>query len=548
MLNAPSRHNADISPLTAPLVELVGIDKRFGPVHANRAVNLTFQPGTIHGLVGENGAGKSTLMSILYGFYQADAGEIRVDGRPTPIRGPQDALALGIGMVHQHFMLVDAFSVLENLMLGVEGGWHLGAGQARTRREVEALEKTYRLDVPLDARVSELSVGQQQRVEILKALHRGARVLILDEPTAVLSPPEVADLFRILDTLRAQGRTVLLITHKLKEIMAVTDRVSVLRQGAVVAEFATRDTTEGALAEAMVGRRANLPVRKPGTAAGAPLLTVENLGVVDARGVARVRDATFRVRAGEIVGIAGVSGNGQSELLEALSGMRAFQRGRLLVNGPDSHGHEARHEARPDAPLTPHKARHLGIAHVPEDRLRLGVVKDFPAYENAILGYQRDPAMEDGPRLNWRRVIAATARLMADWDVRPRNPLLRTALFSGGNQQKLVLGREMERNPAVLLVGQPTRGVDIGAIEFIHARLLALRDQGKAILLVSAELEEILALSDRILVMCDGAITGEVSAEDAAGPDGEALIGRLMAGITAAPTQDPLSRDEADAR
>lgn len=513
-----------------PAIELVGIDKRFGPVHANRAISLTIQPGTIHGLVGENGAGKSTLMSILYGFYQADSGEIRVNGRPVRIRTPQDALALGIGMVHQHFMLVEAFTVLENLMLGAEGGWLLRAGKARARREVEKLEQAYRLDVPLDARVSDLSVGQQQRVEILKALYRGAQVLILDEPTAVLSPPEVADLFRILDALRAQGRTVLLITHKLKEIMAITDAVSVLRQGAVVASFATRDTTESDLAEAMVGRRATLPVRHAGATPGAPLLTAEGLTIIDGRGVARVRDATFRVRAGEIIGVAGVAGNGQSELLEALAGMTPFQSGRMLVNG---------REVTPAHPLDPAEARRLGIAHVPEDRLRVGVVKDFPAYENAILGYQHDPAMEDGPRLNWRRVIGATRRLMDDWDVRPRDATLRTALFSGGNQQKLVLGREIERDPAVLLVGQPTRGVDIGAIEFIHGRLLALRDAGKAILLISAELEEILALSDRILVMCDGVIVGDIAADDA----DEGLIGCLMAGI--APDAPPAFSDGA---
>ncbi|TWB32795.1 ABC transporter ATP-binding protein [Nitrospirillum viridazoti] len=500
-------------------VELVGIDKRFGPVHANKAVSLRIRAGSIHGLVGENGAGKSTLMSILYGFYQADEGQILVNGAEVRIREPKDAIALGIGMVHQHFMLVEEFTVLENLMLGAEGGALLKDGIKKARAEVERLEKAYRLDVPLDAKVADLNVGIQQRVEILKALYRGAQVLILDEPTAVLSPPEVQDLFRILDALRAQGRTILMITHKLKEIMAITDAVSVLRQGAVVANFHTQDTNEAALAEAMVGRRANPAVRRPGAPAGAPLLTVEDLSVFDERGVERLKHATFRVRAGEIVGVAGVAGNGQSELLEALSGMTPFQRGRVHVNGRD---------VTPESPMDPAQARRQGIAHVPEDRLRRAVVKPFPAFQNALLGYQDDPAMADGPRLNWKRVAAATARLMEDWDVRPRQPSLRTSLFSGGNQQKLVLGREMERDPNVLLVGQPTRGVDIGAIEFIHRRLLTMRDAGKAILLVSAELEEIMALSDRILVMCDGAITGELAAEDAT----EGLIGRLMAGIT----------------
>ncbi|MDE1145291.1 MAG: ATP-binding cassette domain-containing protein [Azospirillaceae bacterium] len=333
------------SPASGPwAVELVGIDKRFGPVHANKAVSLRIRAGSIHGLVGENGAGKSTLMSILYGFYQADEGEILVNGQQVRIREPKDAITLGIGMVHQHFMLVEEFTVLENLMLGAEGGALLKDGIRKARAEVERLEKAYRLDVPLDAKVADLNVGIQQRVEILKALYRGAQVLILDEPTAVLSPPEVQDLFRILDALRQQGRTILMITHKLKEIMAITDAVSVLRQGAVVANFATQETNESALAEAMVGRRANPAVRRGGPVAGAPLLTVEDLSVFDDHGVERLKHATFRVRAGEIVGVAGVAGNGQSELLEALSGMTPFQRGRFHVNGRD---------VTPEKPMAP---------------------------------------------------------------------------------------------------------------------------------------------------------------------------------------------------
>ncbi len=502
-------------------VELVDIDKRFGPVHANRAVTLRFAPGTIHGLVGENGAGKSTLMSILYGFYQADSGEIRVRGEPARISTPQDAIRLGIGMVHQHFMLVETFTVLENLLLGHEEGPLLGAAKARARGEVEALEKAFGLEVPLDAVVSDLPVGVQQRVEILKALYRGADVLILDEPTAVLSPPEVEQLFRILDRLRAEGRTILLITHKLKEIMAVTDRVSVLRQGAVVAEFDTAQTSQQAIADAMVGKKAVLTLDKAPATPGAPLLSVQGLTVVDGRGVETLSDATFQVRAGEVVGIAGVAGNGQSELLQALAGMLPFNAGRFTLAGTEvaaGSGYDAA------------KARALGVAHVPEDRLRLAVVKAFPAYQNAVLGWQGDKAL-GGWKLDWRKVMLKTAELMERFDVRPRAPSLRTSLFSGGNQQKLVMAREIDRNPDVLLVGQPTRGVDIGAIAFIHRQLLALRDAGKAILLVSAELDEIMALSDRILVMCGGRIVGELPAAEAT----EQRIGSMMAGIAEEP-------------
>ncbi|WP_114393861.1 ABC transporter ATP-binding protein [Oleisolibacter albus] len=500
-------------------VELVGIDKRFGPVHANRDVHLQIAAGSIHGLVGENGAGKSTLMSILYGFYQADAGEIRVRGEPVRIKGPQDAIALGIGMVHQHFMLVETFTVLENLLLGHEGGAVLGPARARARRNVEELERDFGLEVPLDAVVADLPVGVQQRVEILKALYRGAEVLILDEPTAVLSPPEAQQLFRILDRLRSQGRTVLLITHKLKEIMAITDHVSVLRQGQVVAGFATADTNEQELADAMVGRKAVLTLDKAPARPGAAVLTVDGVTVTDAQGIDRLQDARFQVRAGEIVGIAGVAGNGQSELLEVLAGMLPFSHGTLTLK---------------DQPIGPGDgydaagARRRGVAHVPEDRLKLAVVKAFPAYQSAILGYQDDRAFSPGWRLDWKRVVARTAALMERFDVRPRNPLLKSSLFSGGNQQKLVMAREIEREPDLLLVGQPTRGVDIGAIAFIHRELVALRDRGKAILLVSAELEEILALSDRILVMCGGRIVGELLAAEAT----EGRIGRMMAGIS----------------
>ena len=496
-----------------PAVELCRIGKRFGAVHANRDVSLAIAPGTIHGIVGENGAGKSTLMSILYGFYRADRGEIRVAGRRVAIESSEDAIAVGIGMVHQHFMLVDTFTVVENVILGAEGGALLASGTDRARRELERLASEYALEVPPDAVVGELSVGFQQRVEILKALYRGAEILILDEPTGTLAPQEADHLFRILRRLKSQGKTVILITHKLREIMAVTDRVSVMRQGRMVAHRDTAETTISELAELMVGRRVLLQVEKGPAQPGRDLLAVEHLRVRDDRGVARVRDVSFTVRAGEIVGIAGVAGNGQSELLEALAGLRPVAGGRIRLAGePVRAGGLVR--------------RHHGLAHVPEDRRRMGLVLPFEARESAILGYHDDARYQRGALLDWPAVSRDTVEKMDAFDVRPADPRQNTAAFSGGNQQKLVLAREIERDPLVLLVGQPTRGVDIGAIEFIHRRLVALRDAGKAILLVSAELDEIMGLSDRILVMFGGTVAGEFPADRAT----EQELGLLMAG------------------
>ena len=498
----------------APAVELRRIDKRFGAVHANRDVSLTIAPGTIHGIVGENGAGKSTLMSILYGFYRADRGEIRIAGRPVAIESSEDAIAAGVGMVHQHFMLVDTFTVVENVILGAEGGALLARGADRARRELERLAHEYALEVPPDALVGDLPVGLQQRVEILKALCRGAEILILDEPTGTLAPREAEHLFRILRRLRAQGKTVILITHKLREIMAVTDRVSIMRQGRMVAHRDTAATTIAELAELMVGRRVLLQVEKGVAQPGRDLLAVERLSVRDGRGVPRACDVSFTVKAGEIVGIAGVAGNGQSELLEALAGLRPAAGGRILIDGePVSSGGAAR--------------RRRGLAHVPEDRRRMGLVMPFEARESAILGYHDDSRYRHAATLlDWTAVSRDTADKMRSFDVRPADPRQITAAFSGGNQQKLVLAREIDRDPLVLLVGQPTRGVDIGAIEFIHRRLVAMRDAGKAILLVSSELDEIMGLSDRILVMFAGAVAGEFPADRAT----EQELGLFMAG------------------
>jgi len=498
-----------------PALELVGIDKRFGSVRANREVSLAVAPASVHGVVGENGAGKSTLMSIVYGFYEADAGEIRVKGKPVRIRSPQDAIASGIGMVHQHFMLVETMTVLENVILGAEGGPMLARGAAAARAALKELGARYGLVVDPDAVVGDLTVGLQQRVEIIKALYRGADILILDEPTAVLTPAEADQLFELTKALKAQGKTVILITHKLREIMHATDRVSVMRRGEMVATLETARTSPAEIAEAMVGRRVLLRVEKRPANPGRVLLDVEGLTVRDGQGVTRLDSATFQIRAGEIVGIAAVSGNGQSELLEALAGMRPAE-GRIAVDG------DAVDLARPD----PAGMRARRVLHVPEDRHRVGLVLPFDAAESGILGHHADRRFLRGFLMNHAAVGADAAAKMEAYDVRPPLPALRTSKFSGGNQQKIVLAREMERDPLVLLIGQPTRGVDIGAIEFIHKRIVAMRDAGCAVLLVSVELEEVMSLSDRIIAMCGGRITGERTADST----DERELGLLMGG------------------
>jgi ABC-type uncharacterized transport system ATPase subunit len=502
---------------SAPAIELRGIDKSFGTVHANRGVSLSIGRGAITGIIGENGAGKSTLMSILYGLYQADAGDILVDGRTVKVHSPRDAIAEGIGMVHQHFMLIDTFTVLENLVLGAEGGPILAGGLAAARAELKRLGDEYGLTVDPDALVSELSVGEQQRVEILKVLFRGARILILDEPSAVLTPQETDRLFRVLQTLKARGVSVVLITHKLREIMAITDRVYVMRQGAVVAERTTRQTNPEELAELMVGRKVRLTLDKEALRRGDTLMRVEALSLVDRRGVRLLDGIALELHAGEIVGIAGVSGNGQTELLQVLAGIRPPTAGTLSVCG---------RRVDPGHPIDPAEMRDLGVAHVPEDRIRQGMVATFRASETSILGYHTQPPFSRGYLMSNPAVGAHCAELMERFDVRPRAPGLRSSHFSGGNQQKLVLAREMARKPKVLLVGQPTRGVDIGAIEFIHRQLVAARDEGCAVLVVSVELDEILSLADRILVMFAGKVVGEVASADA----NERTLGLMMAG------------------
>ena len=503
---------------TAPAIELKGISKAFGPVQANKDISIRVMPGTIHGIIGENGAGKSTLMSILYGFYKADKGEIFIGGHKTEIPDSQAAIAAGIGMVFKHFKLVENFTVLENIILGAEDGRLLKPSLAKARKSLLELAAEYELNVDPDALIEEIGVGMQQRVEILKALYRQADILILDEPTGVLTPSEADQLFRILGRLREEGKTIILITHKLREIMEATDTVSVMRRGEMTATVKIADTSPEELAELMVGRKVLLQVDKTPPTLGDVVLDVQNLRVVDEQGVERLKSISLNVRAGEILGIAGVAGNGQSELLEVFGGY-ADGTGSVTLNGEaiDLTGKYSDGKTR----------RACGIAHVPEDRQREGLIMDYSAWENTAFGYHDDPAYQSGIFINNTAIRQDTEEKMARFDVRPPNPHLSAKNFSGGNQQKIVLAREIERNPDLLLIGQPTRGVDIGAIEFIHQQIVALRDQGKAILLVSVELEEILSLSDRVAVMFDGHIMGE----RAVGETDEKELGLMMAGV-----------------
>lgn len=504
----------------APAIELRGISKAFGPVQANKNINIKVQKGTIHGIIGENGAGKSTMMSILYGFYKADSGEILINGKPTQIHDSLDAISAGIGMVFQHFKLVENFSVLENVILGAEGGAMLKTSMGKARKLLTRLADDYELSVDPDALIEELSVGHQQRVEILKALYREANILILDEPTGVLTPAEADHLFRILRGLKEQGKTIILITHKLREIMDVTDEVSVMRRGEMVATVKTAETSPTELAELMVGRKVLLEVNKTPAQPGEVVLSAKGLQVIDKHGVERLRSIDLDIRAGEIVGVAGVAGNGQTALLELLAGM-------IPGNGTATLKGEPFDLALKRA--NPRTRRESGLAHVHEDRHRCGLILDFMAWENTAFGYHNAPEYQKNALLMDNAAILEDTRGKIErFDVRPPNPMLPAESFSGGNQQKIVLAREIERNPDLLLVGQPTRGVDIGAIEFIHQRLIDLRDEGKAILLVSVELDEILSLSDRIVVMFDGRIMGERLPEETDAKE----LGLLMAGMT----------------
>jgi len=506
-----------------PAVEFRNISKAFGAVQANADVSFSIAKGSIHGVIGENGAGKSTLMSILYGYYNADSGQVLVDGQAQDIRTSHEAIALGIGMVHQHFMLVENMTVLDNVMLGNEGGFKLAARRGAVEATLREICARYRLDVDPLATVHDLSVGAQQRVEILKQIYRSAEILILDEPTAVLTAQETASLFEILRLFKEQGKTIILITHKLQEIMDITDEVTVMRAGRVVGAVQTRDTSKEQLANMMVGRPIQSELPRGPYQPGAEVLKVSGLQLKDANGVALLSDIDFTLRAGEVVAIAGVSGNGQSELLEILSGMRLPSSGSV-----EFLGQPLPYAGRANADGLPAAFRGLGIGHVPEDRLRDGVIKDFSVMQNTVFGYQDQGDVKGRFGLfDFKKIAQRCAGLMRDFDVRPNNPDLRIGLLSGGNQQKVVIAREVAACPKLMLVGQPTRGVDIGTIESIHTQLLRLRDEGVAILLSSVELEEVRALADRIIVMSGGRITGVLPVDEF----DTTRIGLLMGGL-----------------
>jgi ABC-type uncharacterized transport system ATPase subunit len=483
-----------------PALEVRGITKRFPGVLANDHVDLDVGRGEVHALLGENGAGKTTLMNIVYGLYKPDEGEILLNGKAVEFSSARDAIRAGIGMVHQHFMLIPVMTVAENIVLANEptrGGVLLDYGEAEER--VRSIASTFSFAVDPNARIQDITVGQQQRVEIMKALYRNADILILDEPTAVLTPQEAHELFQIIQTLKQEGIAVIFISHKLNEALEIADRITVLRRGKKVETIPREGATDAGLARAMVGRDVLLRVEKGSVSPGETLLEVEDLRVLDDRGLEAVRGVSFRVRAGEIVGIAGVDGNGQTELVDAMTGLRRPASGRVLIGGRELTSASA------------HDHLQAGLGHIPEDRQRRGLVLEFTLAENLALHDFDDPPFS---RFGWlwpRRIINWARRLLREFDVRGGGPETRASALSGGNQQKVVVAREVTRDPQVLIAAQPTRGLDVGAIEFVHRRLVEQRDSGKAVLLVSLELDEILSLSDRILVIYEGAIVGEFS-------------------------------------
>jgi general nucleoside transport system ATP-binding protein len=482
----------------AALLELRGITKRFPGVLANDDVNFDLRAGEVHALLGENGAGKSTLMNILYGLYTPDEGQVILRGKPIDLGSTKAAIEHGIGMVHQHFMLIPVMTVAENIVLAIEPRHAVVLmDYDAARKRVRELSERYGLLVDPDARIDRISVGQQQRVEILKALYRGAEILILDEPTAVLTPQEAKELFEIIRSLTDQGKSIIFISHKLNEVLEVADRVTTLRRGVVVDTIDAEGATEEGLARMMVGREVLLRVDKKAAQPAEPLLQVENLSVIDDRGLETVHDVSFQVRAGEILGLAGVDANGQSELIDAIAGLRHVNSGRIVVDGHDMTNAHAR------------ETLDAGVGHIPEDRHRRGLVLPFSLTENlALHAYRHAPNSRRG-LLNLRAMVARTRKLLAEFDVRGGTPATPAFALSGGNQQKVVLAREIDGDPKVLIAAQPTRGLDVGAIEFVHRRLVEQRDAGRAVFLVSLELEEILSLSDRILVIYEGRIVGE---------------------------------------
>lgn len=480
-------------------LELRGITKRFPGVVANDNVNLSLNTGEVLSLIGENGAGKSTLMSVLYGMYKPDEGEIVIDGTPLVFSSPADAIAAGIGMVHQHFMLVPVFTVAENVVLGVEPTGALGKLNIdEARRMVREISEKYNLDLDPDAVIEDLPVGVQQRVEIVKVLLRDAKVVVFDEPTAVLTPSEIIEFFEIVKTLVSAGRGVVFITHKLKEALKIADRIAVLRRGKVVGEVDPKAATESQIAEMMVGRPVQLTVEKNSAKAGDVVLTVTDLTVLDADGRTHVENVSFEVHAGEIVGIAGVQGNGQTELVEALTGLRKATSGVIALDGKDlTHSN-------------PRERHQMGMAHIPEDRQRQGLVGGLSVAENLVLTRYHDDQFSHGVIVDWEAADAIAETLITEYDIRTPNKETGVGTLSGGNQQKVIVARELSRDLRLTIAAQPTRGVDVGSIEYIHSRIVKERDAGTAVLIVSTELEEVMALSDRLLVMYRGKVVAEL--------------------------------------
>ncbi|MBD1373647.1 ABC transporter ATP-binding protein [Hazenella sp. IB182357] len=496
------------------VVEMIGITKRFPGIVANDNINLAIKKGEIHALLGENGAGKSTLMNVLFGLYQPEEGEIRINEKKVMITGPTMANELGIGMVHQHFMLVQPFTVTENIILGDERskGGILDIKQAE--KEIQKLSDQYGLKVDPSAKISDISVGMQQRVEILKTLYRGAETLIFDEPTAVLTPQEIDELISIMKNLVKEGKTIIFITHKLKEIMRTCDRVTVIRRGKVIDTVDVAGNDENTLASLMVGRKVSFSIDKEDAETGETILDIQNLVMEKGNGVKVINGLNMEVKAGEIVGLAGVDGNGQSELIEAITGLQSIKSGHIKLNKQDI------------ANQRPRKITESGVGHIPEDRQKRGLVLDFTVSENMVLQTYYQPPFTKGMSIQFNEIDQFAKRLIEEYDV--RTPSIDTPIraLSGGNQQKAIIAREVDREPTLLIAAQPTRGLDVGAIEFIHRKLVEQRDNGKAVLLVSLELDEILKLSDRIAVIYEGVIVGWVDPQNAT----EEELGLLMAG------------------
>lgn len=514
-------------------VHLDEITKRFPGVVANDDVDLTVERGTVHALLGENGAGKTTLMNILYGLYEPTEGTVHVDGKPRDFDSPADAIDAGIGMIHQHFMLVDPMTVAENIVLGNEPRKWFGTtvDRERARQEVIDLSNRYGFDVNPDDAIEDVSVGVQQRVEILKALYRGADILILDEPTAVLTPQEVEELFRVFEELTAQGKTIIFISHKLGEAMHAADDITVLRNGKNVGTVKADETSNEELAELMVGREVLLEPKAEPQEPGDEVLSVQRLSATDNRGVPAVSDVSFDIREGEVFGIAGVDGNGQSQLVEAITGLRTPTEGSISYKGRDIT--DASRRSRIDD----------GMAYVPEDRHERGLVMDFDLVQNGILGSQHSPPFAAAGRIHWSDAREHTERIIDEYDVRPPHADADAESFSGGNQQKFIVGRELERDPSVLVAAHPTRGVDIGSIEFIHQRFQDMRAEGVAILLVSSKLDEVQKLSDRTAVMYEGSVVDTVDPDDVT----EEELGLLMAGRARDGTERAARGAEGDA-